>query len=51
MWDKRPDIIEKIGEESLINIKSIVDGYVFMYKQKKHGWTFELDVRNSTETW
>ena len=49
--DKRPDIIEKIGEESLINIKSIVDGYVFMYKQKRHGWTFELDVRNSTETW
>ena len=49
--DKRPDIIEKLGENSLVNIKNIVDGYVYMYRQSKEGWSFELDIRNSIENW
>ncbi len=49
--DRRPDIVEKIGEDALITIENIVDGFVYMYKQNKKGWTFELDIRNSIENW
>ncbi len=49
--DRRPDIVEKMGEDALITIENIVDGFVYMYKQNKRGWTFELDVRNSNENW
>ena len=49
--NRRPDIVEKMGEDALITIENIVDGFVYMYRQDKKGWTFELDVRNSSENW
>tara|TARA_B100000575_G_C23071750_1_gene617361 strand:+ start:128 stop:844 length:717 start_codon:yes stop_codon:yes gene_type:complete len=49
--NRRPEIVKMVGEEKLIDIQSIVDGYVFMYNQSKTGWTFELDVRNNSENW
>lgn len=42
---------EKMGEEGLINIESIVDAYEFLYKQPKTGWTFEVDIRTAIENW
>lgn len=48
---KRPDIIEKLGEDSMINIEGIVEGFVFMYRQPRHAWSFELDVRTYKESW
>ena len=45
------DYAEKLGEEGMINIDSIVDAYEFLYKQPKTGWTFEVDLRTALENW
>jgi NAD(P)-dependent dehydrogenase (short-subunit alcohol dehydrogenase family) len=46
-----PEYAEKLGEEGLISLDGIVDGYVFLYRQPPRAWTFELDVRTSKERW
>jgi NAD(P)-dependent dehydrogenase (short-subunit alcohol dehydrogenase family) len=46
-----PEYAEKLGEEGMISIEGIVDGYVFLYRQAKRAWTFEIDVRTSKEKW
>jgi len=38
-------------EARLISIDGIVDGFVFLYKQPRRAWSFELDVRTSQENW
>jgi NAD(P)-dependent dehydrogenase (short-subunit alcohol dehydrogenase family) len=38
-------------EERLISIEGIVDAFVFLHKQPRRAWSFELDVRTSTESW
>ena len=47
----RPDITEKLGDEGMISLDGIVDGYVYLYRQQPRAWTFELDVRTSRENW
>ena len=51
IMNKIPNFAEKIDEGQLINLEGIVDGYVFLYKQDKQAWTFELDLRTSKEKW
>lgn len=46
-----PEYAEKLGEEGLIDLDGIVDGYVYLYRQPPRAWTFELDVRTSQERW
>ena len=46
-----PDYAEKLGEDGLISLDGIVDGYMFLYRQPPRAWTFELDVRTSRERW
>ena len=46
-----PQYAEKLGEEGMISIEGIVDGYVFLYRQPRRAWSFELDVRTSIESW
>jgi NAD(P)-dependent dehydrogenase (short-subunit alcohol dehydrogenase family) len=46
-----PDYAEQLGEEGMISIEGIVDGYVFLYRQPRRAWTFEIDVRTSKEKW
>jgi NAD(P)-dependent dehydrogenase (short-subunit alcohol dehydrogenase family) len=46
-----PEYAEKLGEEGLISLDGIVDGYVYLYRQPPRAWTFELDVRTSKERW
>jgi NAD(P)-dependent dehydrogenase (short-subunit alcohol dehydrogenase family) len=46
-----PEYAEKLGEEGLISLDGIVDGYAFLYRQAPRAWTFELDVRTSKERW
>ena len=38
-------------EDRLISIEGIVDGFVFLYRQPRRAWSFELDVRTSHESW
>ena len=46
-----PQLVERVGTEGLIDIQGIVDAYEYLYKQPKRAWTFEVDVRTSTENW
>ena len=38
-------------EDRLISIEGIVDVFVFLYRQPRRAWSFELDVRTSHENW
>ena len=46
-----PEYAAQKGEEGLINIEGIVDAFVFLYKQPRTAWSFEVDVRTSMEKW
>ena len=46
-----PEYAAKLGDEGMINIDGIVDGYVYLYQQPRQAWSFELDVRTSLEKW
>ena len=46
-----PELAAQRGEEGLINLEGIVDAYVYLYKQPRTAWSFEVDVRTSMEKW
>ena len=46
-----PERAEKLGEEGMISIQGIVDGYEFLYRQPTNAWSFEIDMRTSKEKW
>ncbi len=46
-----PEYAERLGEDGMISIDGIVDGYEFLYAQPRRAWTFEIDVRTSQEKW
>jgi NAD(P)-dependent dehydrogenase (short-subunit alcohol dehydrogenase family) len=46
-----PELVNRVGEEGLVGIDGIVDAFVFLHKQPRTAWTFELDVRTSKESW
>ena len=46
-----PQYAEKLGDAGMIGIEGIVDGYVYLYRQPRNAWAFELDVRTSVERW
>ena len=46
-----PQLVERVGEQGLIDIQGIVDAYEYMYDQPRNAWTFEVDVRTSVESW
>jgi NAD(P)-dependent dehydrogenase (short-subunit alcohol dehydrogenase family) len=45
------DMVSRVGEEGLIGIDGIVDAFVFLHKQPRTAWSFELDLRTSKESW
>ncbi len=46
-----PEYATRLGDEGLINLEGIVDGFQFLYKQPRNAWSFEVDVRTSQEKW
>lgn len=46
-----PRYAEQLGEQGMIDLGGIVDGFVFLYRQPKTAWSFELDVRTALEKW
>ena len=46
-----PKYAEKLGQAGMISIEGIVDAYVYLYRQPRNAWTFEVDVRTSIENW
>ena len=46
-----PEYAAKLGDDGLVDIQAIVDGYAYLYKQPRRGWSFEVDMRTAIETW
>ena len=42
---------QQLGEDGMVELGGIVDGYVYLYQQSPRAWTFELDLRTSKEKW
>ena len=49
--DAFPEYADKLGEDGMISIEGIVDGFAFLYQQPRRAWSFELDVRTFQEKW
>lgn len=45
-----PEFAERLEEDG-VRLEGIVDAYEYLYKQERKAWTFELDLRTSTENW
>ena len=46
-----PEYAAKLGDDGLVDIQAIVDGFEYLYKQPRRGWSFEVDVRTAIESW
>ena len=46
-----PDRTAAKGADGLIDAKSIAQTYVWLHKQPRDSWTFELDLRPAIEPW
>ena len=45
------DFANRLEQGQLIEIEGIVEAFVFLHKQKRNAWSFEIDVRTSKESW
>lgn len=46
-----PQYAEQLGEQGMISLEGIADGFAYLYNQPRRAWTFEIDVRTSVERW
>jgi NAD(P)-dependent dehydrogenase (short-subunit alcohol dehydrogenase family) len=46
-----PDAADKFAREEILAPDEIARNYVWLYRQKRSAWTFEMDLRPWAETW
>ena len=46
-----PQYAEKLGEQGMISLEGIADGFAYLHNQPHRAWTFEIDLRTSVERW
>jgi NAD(P)-dependent dehydrogenase (short-subunit alcohol dehydrogenase family) len=46
-----PDAAEKREREEILVPDAIAKNYVWLHRQERSAWTFEMDLRPWTETW
>ena len=46
-----PEYADRLGDDGMINLDTIVDAYEYLFKQSKVGWSFEVDLRTAIESW
>jgi len=46
-----PDAAERLAREEILVPDEIAKNYVWLYRQKRSAWTFEMDLRPWSETW
>jgi len=44
-------LVEKAGEDGIVNPDDLADNYVMLHNQPRNAWTFELDIRPWGEKW
>ncbi|MGI9484319.1 MAG: glucose 1-dehydrogenase, partial [Geminicoccaceae bacterium] len=47
---RAPDIVERLGEDGLLDPDAIADAYWHLHTQARTAWTFELDLRPAKES-
>ena len=45
------EVVRTAGPDGILNPDHIADTYWWLYQQPRDAWTFELDLRPSTERW
>jgi NAD(P)-dependent dehydrogenase (short-subunit alcohol dehydrogenase family) len=51
LLNRLSDGASRLADGRLIGIEGIVEAFVFLYRQPRAAWSFEVDVRTSKETW
>lgn len=46
-----PDAAERLAREEILDPQEIARNYVWLHRQKRSAWTFEMDLRPWTEKW
>ena len=46
-----PDAAERLKGDEILSPDEIARNYVWLHRQKRGAWTFEMDLRPWTETW
>ena len=46
-----PEFAAQKGEDGMMSLEGLADAYVYLYRQPRRAWTFEVDVRTSLEDW
>jgi len=46
-----PDAAERLAREEILDPQEIARNFVFLYRQRRSAWTFEMDLRPWCEPW
>src|SRR5277367_6475067 len=46
-----PDAAERLAREEILDPEEIARNYVWLHRQRRSAWTFELDLRQWSEKW
>jgi len=46
-----PEYAKEKGEAGMMSLEGLADAFVFLYRQPRRAWSFEVDVRTSLEKW
>jgi NADP-dependent 3-hydroxy acid dehydrogenase YdfG len=49
--EQMPDLATSKGDDGLIDPKSIAATMLWLHRQPRNAWTFELDLRPFKESW
>lgn len=49
--EEMPDVIASKGKDALIDPKSVASTFLWLHRQSRDAWTFELDLRPYCERW
>lgn len=49
--ERYPDFVAQKGEDGMISLAGIADAFVYLFRQPRRAWGFEVDVRTSLESW
>jgi NAD(P)-dependent dehydrogenase (short-subunit alcohol dehydrogenase family) len=47
---KVPQIVERLGEDGMLDIDAMTDAYWMLHQQQRSAWTLELDLRPHKES-
>ena len=49
--ERYPEYARQKGEAGMISLAGIADAFVYLHRQPRQAWSFEVDVRTSLEPW